>query len=56
MVKEGEKAGERGSEMEAKGSRARDGCVSVSLLQQAATNSVIKPRQMHSLTVVESEV
>lgn len=56
MLEQEEKAGERAAEMEEKGSRARDGCASVLLLQQATTNSVIKPRQMHSLTVVESEV
>lgn len=52
MVKEEEKAGERGAEKEENESRAGEGCVSVLLLPQVSTNSVIKPRQMYSLTVV----
>lgn len=51
MVKEEEKAVERGAEKEENESRAGEGCVSVLLLSQVSTNSVIKPRQVYSLTV-----
>lgn len=52
MVKEEEKAGERGAEKEENESRAGEGYASVLLLPQVSTNSVIKPRQVCSLTVV----